>query len=34
MRALTMEVDTRVGLFRYIQSDSSMPVHFVAPQQS
>jgi hypothetical protein len=24
----------RVGLFRYIRSNSSVPVHFVVPQQS
>jgi hypothetical protein len=24
--------DPRVGLFRYIRSDSSVPVHFVVPQ--
>jgi hypothetical protein len=31
---LSYGVDPRVGLFRYIRSNSGMPVHFVAPQQS
>jgi hypothetical protein len=32
MRGLTVVEDPRVGLFRYIQSDSSVPVYFVVPQ--